>query len=446
MEISNDSVFTQISKPIKRALDAMGFEEATPIQQQSIPVVLAGKDIIGQAQTGTGKTAAFGIPMLERTDRSKRILQSLVLCPTRELAIQIAEELKRLTKFLPDIDVLPVYGGQSIDRQILGLRRGAQIVVGTPGRVMDHLRRKTLNPASIRMVVLDEADEMLDMGFREDIEVILNQVPKERQTVLFSATMSKPILELARKYLQNPEHIRVARNKELTVPTIEQYYMDIKPHAKVDTLTRLIDQYAPKLSLVFCNTKRRVDDLVEELQARGYAADGLHGDLRQSSRDTVMGKFRRGVVEVLVATDVAARGIDVDNIEAVFNYDVPSDEEYYVHRIGRTGRAGRVGKAFTFCVGRDIYKIRDIQHYAHTKILFMRAPSLHDIEETKASALLERVKAELEKGDLAKYVAWTERLVEEDYSSLEVAAALIRMAMRPGKTSTPAAKKPPTGR
>ncbi len=323
---------------IFKAVTEMGFEQASPIQAQAIPVAVDGKDMIGQAQTGTGKTAAFGIPLLQRVDPHNKKLQAVVLCPTRELAIQCADEIRKFAKFMHGIKILPIYGGQDISKQIRSLKGGTQVIIGTPGRVIDHINRHTLKMQNVGMVVLDEADEMLNMGFREDIETILENMPEEHQTLLFSATMPKPIMEIAGNYLNNPEIIKVVK-KELTVPMIEQYYYEVNPRKKSEVLSRLIDMYDPELSLVFCNTKRKVDELVEDLKGRGYFAAGLHGDLKQSQRDRVMGGFRNGRTDILVATDVAARGIDIDDVEAVFNYDVPQDDEYYVHRIGRTGRA-----------------------------------------------------------------------------------------------------------
>ena len=410
-----------ISNEICRAVLDMGFEEATPIQSQAIPVILEGKDIIGQSQTGTGKTAAFGIPLLERINPEDRRLQALILCPTRELAIQVSEEFRKLLKYKDNIRVLPIYGGQPIDRQIAALRKGTQVVIGTPGRVMDHMRRRTIKAETVQMMVLDEADEMLDMGFREDIETIL----VEHQTLLFSATLSPEILDITKRFQKNPEFIKIVR-KELTVPNIEQYYFDVKEKTKLDALCRIIDVYDPKLAMVFCNTKKRVDDLVEMLQGRGYFAEGLHGDLKQAQRDKVMQKFRNGTIEILVATDVAARGIDVDDIDVVFNYDVPQDEEYYVHRIGRTGRAGKAGKAFTFCVGKEIYKLRDIMRYTKTKIQQQKLPTLSDVEEMKTNIYLEKIKGIIEEGHLTKYIHLVDRLMEEDYTSIDIAAALLK--------------------
>ena len=369
-----------ISSEIQRAVKDMGFEEATPIQSLAIPHVLEGKDVTGQAQTGTGKTAAFGIPILETVDPSNKDLQAVILCPTRELAIQVAEEMKKLSKYMRKIGILPVYGGQPIERQIKALKKGVQVIIGTPGRVMDHMRRGTIDMGSVRMLVLDEADEMLDMGFREDIEFVLDYIPDERQILLFSATMSPDILYITRRYQEAPEFLKVVP-KELTVPEIKQVYFEVKEKMKLDVLSRLLDINDFKLSLVFCNTKRRVDKLVNHLQIRGYAADGLHGDMSQRQRDNVMSKFRSGNIEILVATDVAARGIDVDNVEAVFNFDVPNDDEYYVHRIGRTGRAGKSGIAFTFVSGKEVYQLRDIMRYTKTKIEQQQIPSASDVAE-----------------------------------------------------------------
>lgn len=419
----------QLDDRIIRAITEMGFEEASPIQAQAIPVVLEGRDIIGQAQTGTGKTAAFGLPLLQRVDPKVKKLQAIVLLPTRELAIQVAEELRRFAKFMHGIKVLPIYGGQDIVRQIRALKDGTQIVVGTPGRVMDHMRRKTVKTDHVHTVVLDEADEMLNMGFLEDMETILSQLPAERQTLMFSATMPLAIAEIARKFQTDPVTVRVIK-KELTVPKVTQYYYEVKPKNKVEVMCRLLDLYDPKLSIAFCNTKRQVDELVQALQGRGYFADGLHGDLKQVQRDRVMESFRNGRTDILIATDVAARGIDVGNVEAVFNYDIPQDDEYYVHRIGRTGRAGREGKAFSLVVGREVYKLRDIQRYCKTKIIPQAIPSLNDITEIKAEKILDQVQETLNDSDLTKMVNILEKkLIEEDYTSLDLAAALLKMAM-----------------
>lgn len=419
---------------IMRAIAEMGFEQPSPIQAQSIPIAVEGKDMIGQARTGTGKTASFGIPMLQRINPKDKSLQAIVLCPTRELAIQSANEIRKLAKFLHGIKVLPIYGGQEISKQIRSLKGGVQIVIGTPGRVMDHLRRHTLKPQTVDIVVLDEADEMLNMGFREDIETILGQLPEERQTMLFSATMPKPILEIAKRYLHEPEIVKVIQ-KELTVPKIEQYYYEVNPRKKNEVLSRLLDMYDPSLSLVFCNTKRKVDELVADLKGRGYFAEGLHGDMKQSQRDRVMNGFRNGRIGILVATDVAARGIDVDDVEAVFNYDVPQDDEYYVHRIGRTGRAGREGRAFTLVVGKEIYKLKDIQRYCKTKIRRQPIPSVNDVAAIKVEKLLEQAGELIATDGLGRMMDLLEEYLDgSDYSATEMAAALL--AMQLGETST----------
>ena len=407
----------------------MGFEEASPIQAKAIPVQMEGLDIIGQAQTGTGKTAAFGIPLLQKIDPKNKKLQAIALCPTRELAIQVADEIRNLAKYMHGIKVLPIYGGQDIVRQIRGLKDGTQIIVGTPGRVMDHMRRKTIKFDQVHTVIMDEADEMLNMGFLEDMEAILSQLPEERQTIMFSATMPDAIQKIAKTFQKDPQIVRVVK-KELTVPKVTQYYYEVKPKTKVEVMCRLLDMYAPKLSVAFCNTKRQVDELVQELQGRGYFAEGLHGDLKQIQRDRVMNSFRNGRTEILVATDVAARGIDVDDVEAVFNYDIPQDEEYYVHRIGRTGRAGREGIAFSFVVGRDVYKLRDIQRYCKTKIVPQAIPSLDDITEIKAEKILDQAKQVMADMDLSRVLHIVEKkLLEEDYTSLDLASALLRMSM-----------------
>ena len=414
---------------ILRAVEEMGFEAASPIQARAIPVVMEGRDVIGQAQTGTGKTAAFGIPLLQKIDPKNKHLQAVVLCPTRELAIQVADEIRSLAKFMHGIKVLPIYGGQNISNQIRSLKSGSQIVIGTPGRVMDHMRRHTLKLPDVKIIVLDEADEMLNMGFREDIETILNDMPEERQTVLFSATMPKPILDITKKYQKNAEIIRVVK-KELTVPKIEQYYYEVKKRNKEEALTRLLDMYSPKLSLIFCNTKKGVDELVDRLQARGYFAEGLHGDMKQQQRDRVMKKFRDGKTDILVATDVAARGIDVDDVEAVFNYDLPQEDEYYVHRIGRTGRAGRAGMAFTFVVGKEVYKLKDIQRHCKAKIIARPIPTLDDVSSIIAEKILGQVNDIIENVDLKPFIDMIEAKVnEEDYTSLDGAAAFLKMAM-----------------
>ena len=412
---------------IMKAVKNMGFEEASPIQAKAIPAMMEGKDIIGQAQTGTGKTAAFGIPLLEKIDPKNKKLQAIVLCPTRELAIQVAEEIRNLAKYMHAIKVLPIYGGQEIVKQIRSLKSGTQLIIGTPGRVMDHMRRKTVKMENIHTVVLDEADEMLNMGFREDIETILEGVPEERQTVLFSAPMPKPILDITKRFQKNAELIKVTK-KELTVPNIEQFYYEVKPKNKEEVLSRLLDIYNPKLSVIFCNTKKQVDLLVNGLLGRGYFAAGLHGDMKQAQRDRVMEGFRKGKTEILVATDVAARGIDVEEVEAVFNYDLPQDDEYYVHRIGRTGRAGRVGRSFSFVTGKEVYKLKEIQRYCKTKIYAQKVPSLDDVANTKMDKLMETINRIIEEEDLTTYFQMIQAEVNDsDYTSMDIAAALLKL-------------------
>jgi ATP-dependent RNA helicase DeaD len=419
-----------LSNEVQKALGAMGFEEATPIQSKAIPPIFEGKDIIGQAQTGTGKTCAFGIPAIEMLDPGMPGIQVLVLCPTRELAIQVSEELKNVAKFKRGVKVLPIYGGQSIDRQIMALKAKPQIIVGTPGRVMDHMRRHTLKMGSLKMIILDEADEMLNMGFREDIDTILKEIPEDRQTLLFSATMPKEIMDLTRLYQKDPVLIKTV-HKELTIPSIEQFYLEVRESSKLELLCRLIDAKNVKLGLVFCNTKKRVDELTAALQTRGYSAEALHGDMKQTERDRVMTKFRKGLIEILVATDVAARGIDVNNIEAVFNYDIPSDEEYYVHRIGRTGRAGKTGVSYSFIFGRDIYKLKDIMRYTNSEILPMKPPTISDVEGVRMEGAVSEVLSLLEDTSrYSKYHPVIEKILEDssDATTLDVAAVLFSLA------------------
>lgn len=416
-----------IDERILMAIEDMGFEETSPIQTQAIPAVCEGIDVVGQAQTGTGKTAAYTIPMLMKIDPQIKKPQAIVLCPTRELAVQVAEEIRKLAKYMSDIKVLPVYGGQEIVRQIKSLKTGVQIIVGTPGRVMDHMRRKTVKFDNINMVILDEADEMLDMGFREDMETILTETPQDRQTVMFSATMPKAIMDIARNFQKDARVIKVVR-KELTVSNIEQFYYEVRPKNKTEVLCRLIDIYNPRLSVVFCNTKRQVDELISELKGRGYFADGIHGDMKQQQRDRVMDDFRSGNVDILIATDVAARGIDVDDVDMVFNYDIPQDEEYYVHRIGRTGRAGRSGMALSFISGKEVYKLKDIERYCKTKILAKPVPSLDDVKNTKLDNMFDKIKQTIEEGGLTDMVNLVEEHVnQEEYTSMDMAAALLKM-------------------
>jgi ATP-dependent RNA helicase DeaD len=413
-----------LSSDLLKAIDKLGFEQAAPIQAEAIPVLLQGKDVVGQSQTGSGKTLAFGAPAIEKVVVEERTTQVLILCPTRELAVQVSEEIHKLSLFKRGLHSLPVYGGQSYDRQLIGLRQGAHIVIGTPGRIMDHMRRGTLRLNSVKMVVLDEADVMLNMGFREDIELILQGTPKERQTVFFSATIPRPIQQLIGKYSRDPQNVRIEQ-KALTVPTVEQVYYEVDRHYKVELLTRLIDIHDLKLGIIFCNTRRMVDDLVEHLNAQGYSADRLHGEMTQTMRDRVMNKFRRSGLAFLVATDVAARGIDVENIEVVFNYDLPYDGEDYVHRIGRTGRQGRSGRAISFASGREVFQIRNIERYTNVRMQRGKAPSAGEVEEARANAVLDRVRATLKSGDFKRQDQLIERLLEEGFGSTDIASALL---------------------
>ena len=418
---------SEIDERIIRAVTEIGYEEMTPIQQSAIPALLEGRDIIGQAQTGTGKTAAFGIPLVQMIDPEDERVQAIVLCPTRELAIQAADELRRYAKYLPGVKVLPVYGGQDIEKQIRSLRGKVSIVVGTPGRVMDHMRRHTLKLEGIRMVVLDEADEMLNMGFVEDIETILAGVPENHQTALFSATMPDEILRITGRYQKDAQMIQIER-KELTIPLVKQYYYEVQRQNKEEVVCRLLDYYNPKRSLIFCNTKHMADVLCENLKGRGYFADALHGDLSQMMRDKVMNSFRNGTTEILIATDVAARGIDVDGVDIVFNYDLPQDEEYYVHRIGRTGRAGKSGLALSFISGREVYKLKDIERYCKTKILAKPIPSLDDVKNTKMDGIFDKIKEMIEADEHRAMLDMVEEHVnQEDYTSMDMAAALLKM-------------------
>lgn len=418
-----------IMQEILRATKEMGFEVMTPIQEQAIPILLEGKDIIGQAQTGTGKTAAFAIPMIQRIDPEVRRPQGIILCPTRELAIQAAEEIRKLTRYLHGVRVLPIYGGQDISRQIRALSQGVQIIVGTPGRVMDHLRRHTIKTNEIRMIVLDEADEMLNMGFREDIETVLRDMPEQRQMALFSATMPQAILDITGTYQKDAVYVKVTP-KEITVAAIKQAYYRVARKDKFEALCRLIDYYQPAKSLIFCNTKKMVDEITGLLKDRGYEAEGLHGDLSQNQRDTVMNLFRGGRCAILSATDVAARGIDVSGVDAVFNYDVPEDVEYYVHRIGRTGRAGRAGRSFTLITGREIFKIREIERICHTTIKERKIPAPKDIVRVKAGKLFATAMGVMEEKDLTSIKERIlETAAENNFEILELAAALMQMSI-----------------
>jgi ATP-dependent RNA helicase DeaD len=413
-----------LSEPVLRALNEMGFEEATPIQEQAIPIIMQGRDVIGQAQTGTGKTAAFGIPMVEKLPpgvEHKNPL-AIVLAPTRELAVQVSEELNKLGQY-KHIKTLPIYGGQDINRQIKALKYRPHIIVGTPGRVMDHLRRKTILLTDIKLTILDEADEMLNMGFLPDIEEILGQMNRERQTLLFSATMPVPIRSLAARFLNNPEFISV-KGKEMTVPNIDQKYIEVPERQKFDALCRLLDIQPPDLAIIFGRTKRRVDELTEALKKRGYPAEGIHGDLTQGRRDSVMRQFRDGAIDILVATDVAARGLDISGVTHVYNFDIPQDPESYVHRIGRTGRAGQNGEAITFVTPREIYHLRTIENLTKRRLTREAAPSDIDALQGQQRLILEKLMGVIEENHTTPYRALAAKLLNEQDSVTLVAAAL----------------------
>jgi ATP-dependent RNA helicase DeaD len=415
-----------LSPEVLKAVEKLGYEEASPIQSMAIPALLGGADVVGQSQTGTGKTAAFAIPAIERVDPALRAPQVLILCPTRELAVQVAEEVAKLACFKKGVRELPIYGGQSYERQFRGLSAGAQIIIGTPGRVMDHLERGTLKLDQLKMVILDEADRMLDMGFIDDIRKVLAQAPPERQTVFFSATMPRPIQQLIQQFTREPVNVRIEA-EALAVPAIEQVYYEVDRRSKLEVLTRIIDLEDVKYAIVFCATKMMVDELTEHLSARGYLADKLHGDMTQMMRERVMDRFRKKKLEILVATDVAARGLDVEEIEVVFNYDLPHDGEDYVHRIGRTGRAGRAGKAVTFVAGREIYKLQNIIRFTKSRIRRERIPTLEALEEKRSNVLFEKVRETLEAGEFPRQDGLIDRLLEQGHGITDIAAVLLHL-------------------
>ncbi|AOS45323.1 DEAD-box ATP-dependent RNA helicase CshA [Lacunisphaera limnophila] len=426
-----------LSPEILKAVDKMGFEEASPIQTAVIPFGMAGRDVVGQSATGSGKTAAFAIPAIEKVDVSLKKVQVLVLCPTRELAVQVAEEFGKLALFKKGLMEVPIYGGQSYDRQFRALAAGAQVVIGTPGRVMDHMERGTLRLDALKVIVLDEADRMLDMGFRDDIEHVLKSVPEQRQCLFFSATMPHAIQELIKRYTRDPEWIRIESLAQ-NAPQVEQIYFEVDRRSKIEVLTRLIDLHDFRFGIIFCSTKIMVDELDEHLHARGYSTDRLHGDITQAQRTRVMDKFRRRGFEFLVATDVAARGLDVDDLEVVFNFDLPNDAEDYTHRIGRTGRAGKKGMAFTFVSGREIYKLQGMINYARLKIRRERVPSLDEVEEAKGNVFYEKLRATLEEKKFKSHDQMVDRLLEQGHTSTDIASALIHLMQ--GDVEEPAKK------
>jgi ATP-dependent RNA helicase DeaD len=432
-------LFTELglSPELLKAVDKMGFEEAAPIQAAVIPAILGGRDVVGQSSTGSGKTAAFAIPAIEKVDPQLRAVQVLILCPTRELAVQVAEEAAKLSLFKRGVQAVPIYGGQSYERQFRALAAGAQVVIGTPGRVMDHMERGTLKLTALKLVVLDEADRMLDMGFRDDIEHILKAVPKERQLLFFSATMPSAIQEIIRRYARDPEWVQIEAVAQ-NAPQVEQVYFEVDRRSKIEALTRIIDVNDFRYGLIFCSTKIMVDELEEHLHARGYAVDRLHGDITQAQRNRVLEKFRHRGFEFLVATDVAARGLDIDDLEVVFNYDLPNDAEDYTHRIGRTGRAGKSGKAFTFVSGRELYKLQGMVRFAKLKIRRETIPSLDQVEEARTNVFFEKIRSTLDAKEFKAHDRMIDRLLDQGYASTDICSALIHLLQ--GQTA-PAGKK-----
>jgi ATP-dependent RNA helicase DeaD len=429
-----------VSQEILKAVHKLGYEEASPIQTAVIPVVMQGRDVVGQSATGSGKTAAFAIPAIEIAKAQVHKVQVLILCPTRELAVQVAEETGKLLFFKRGLNVVPIYGGQSYDRQFRALAAGVQIVIGTPGRVMDHMERGTLKLDALRLVVLDEADRMLDMGFRDDIEHILSAVPKERQLLFFSATMPRAIQDLIGRYSRDPAWIKVESHAQ-NAPQVDQVYFEVDRRSKLEVLTRLIDINDFRYGLIFCSTKIMVDELDQQLHARGYATDRLHGDLSQAQRTRVMEKFRKRAFEFLVATDVAARGLDVDDLEVVFNFDFPNDAEDYTHRIGRTARAGKSGKAVTFVSGRELYRLQGMVRFANLRIRRETVPSLGQVDEARANLFYEKIKGVIDAGQFEKQDRVVDRLLDQGYSSTDICSALIQLlkggAPAPAKAAAP---------
>jgi len=421
-------LFTELglSPELLKAVVQMGYEETTHIQSQAIPALLSGADVVGQSQTGSGKTAAFALPAIEKVDPRLRAPQVLILCPTRELAVQVAEEVAKLASFKKGVREIPIYGGQSYDRQLRGLKDGAQIIIGTPGRVMDHLDRRTLKLDQVKMVILDEADRMLDMGFLDDIRTVLKQAPAERQTVFFSATLPRPIQDLIKTFTKHPVNVTI-ETQALTMPAIEQVYYEVDRRSKLDVLCRLIDLQDIKFGLIFCATKMMVDELTEHLVARGYSADKMHGDMTQAMRERVIAKFRKRGLDFMVATDVAARGLDVDDIEVVFNYDLPHDGDDYIHRIGRTGRAGRSGRAITFVSGRELYKMQNIIRFTKGKIRREKIPSEEEVEKKRANSFYDSLHKTLEEGKYERQDALIGRLLDQGYVATDIASALIHL-------------------
>ncbi|HEX8949675.1 MAG TPA: DEAD/DEAH box helicase [Dissulfurispiraceae bacterium] len=419
-----------ISDKLLVALSEMGFEAPTPVQRAAIPQALKGKDLIGQAQTGTGKTAAFGIPLIEKRPGEKsRHPYALVLTPTRELAVQVSGELNKMGA-KAGVFTLPVYGGQSIELQIKSLKRGVDIVVGTPGRLLDHIQRKTLVLKEIKFTVLDEADEMLNMGFIEDIEKILADTPAERQTMLFSATMPREILLIAKNYMRKPVQVSVDAG-EMVVSKIKQVFYEVREEDKLKALTRLLDVEGPSLTLVFCHTKREVDEVAGKLQQMGYPAGALHGDFTQSHRDEMMRKFKGGDIDILVATDVAARGLDIPDVSHVINFSIPQDPEGYIHRIGRTGRAGKSGIAITFITPRQYRQLRLIEQSAKTRIKKERLPTKEQVKRAKEDFLASGIEDQIREGRHVDFYPLAHRLFDR-YAPEDIAAAALSLLLDVG--------------
>ena len=415
-----------LAPELLEAVQDMGFEKPSPVQTMTIPPALAGDDLVGISETGSGKTAAFGLPLLQKIDTSLRATQALVLCPTRELAVQVCEEIHRLGKKLPGLSTVPIYGGTAYDRQIRHLKAGAHVVVGTPGRLIDHLNRGILQLGQVKTIVLDEADRMLDMGFREDMETILSALPDKRQALFFSATMNRQVEQIISRFAEDPKMLQIKQQAK-TVSTVDQSYYEVRGRSKIEVVSRLLDMDNARLAIVFCNTKRLVDECTEALLGRGYAADRLHGDITQKLRERVIARCRDGGVEVLVATDVAARGLDIDNVDVVFNFDLPYDPEDYVHRIGRTGRAGRSGKAITFIFGRDIHRLRSIERYTRQTIRREKIPTQEQIEGLRADRLFEALRDKLETGDFQSYDQYIDRLLEQGHTPSDISSALLTL-------------------
>ena len=416
-----------LSREVLQSIEEMGFEKPSEVQEATIPTILEGSDVLAQAQTGTGKTASFGIPMVEKIQDNCEALQALVLVPTRELARQVSDELKKLAKHKKFISVVPIYGGADMGRQLRELKKGASIVVGTPGRVMDHMKRKSIVLDKISFLTLDEADEMFDMGFRDDMKTIIEKTNPNRQTLFFSATFDNNIKEFSKLYQNNPEKV-IIEKKELTAEKIEQFYLELNRNMKTEILNRLILIHKPKKSIIFCNTKRMVEALEVEIAQRGYKVDSLHGDMRQSSRDNVMKKFRNGTIDILIATDVAARGLDVSDIDVVFNYDLPQQAEYYVHRIGRTARAGKKGISFTFVTGKDYPKFKEIEKYAKIKMEKIKLPTKADVERESLDNLYKKVNKNILKAEeQVDYAEVLNKLLAQGYSLYDISASLLKM-------------------